>query len=81
MAGRIEQRLNELGISLPEARAPSANYLPYRKSGNQVFISGQVSAAGDEMIKGKIDRIGPVAPVRAIGPCSTKPPGSAPSAF
>lgn len=54
MAGRIEQRLKELGIDLPEARAPSANYVPYRRSGNQIFISGQVSAAGDEIIKGKI---------------------------
>ena len=54
MAGRIEQRLKELGIDLPEARAPSANYVPYRRSGNQIFVSGQVSAAGSEIIKGKI---------------------------
>ena len=54
MAGRIEQRLNELGITLPTARTPSANYLPFRKSGNQIFISGQVSAAGTEIIKGKV---------------------------
>ena len=54
MAGRIEQRLNELGIDLPEARAPSANYLPWRRSGNQIFISGQVSAAGGEIVTGKI---------------------------
>ena len=54
MAGRIEQRLSELGITLPTARAPSANYLPFRKSGNQVFISGQVSAAGGEIVKGRV---------------------------
>lgn len=54
MPGRIETRLKELGIDLPEARMPSANYVPWRRSGNQVFISGQVSAAGDQIIKGKI---------------------------
>lgn len=54
MPGRIEQRLKDLGIELPEARTPSANYVPWRRSGNQVFISGQVSAAGDQIIKGKI---------------------------
>lgn len=54
MAGRIEQRLKEIGIELPEARAPQANYVPWRRSGNQIFISGQVSAAGSESIKGKI---------------------------
>lgn len=54
MAGRIEARLKEIGIELPTARAPSANYVPFRISGKQVFISGQVSAAGDEIIKGKI---------------------------
>ena len=54
MPGRIETRLKELGIELPEARTPSANYVPWRRSGNQVFISGQVSAAGDQIIKGKI---------------------------
>lgn len=54
MAGQIEARLKELGIELPEARPPQANYLPWRRSGNQVFISGQISAVGDEIIKGKI---------------------------
>ncbi|MEX2453511.1 MAG: RidA family protein [Rhodospirillaceae bacterium] len=54
MAGRIDARLKELGIALPSARAPSANYLPFRISGNLVFISGQVSVAGDEMVKGKV---------------------------
>lgn len=42
MAGQIEARLTELGISLPKAAAPAANYVPYTISGNLVFVSGQV---------------------------------------
>jgi len=54
MAGKIEQRLAELGITLPEAPTPQANYVPFRRSGNQVFIAGQVSIAGDDRVVGKI---------------------------
>jgi enamine deaminase RidA (YjgF/YER057c/UK114 family) len=39
--GRIDQRLNELGITLPEAMKPVANYVPWVRTGNLVFISGQ----------------------------------------
>jgi len=42
VAGNVDARLNELGIELPEAAAPAANYVPYVVSGNQVFVSGQV---------------------------------------
>lgn len=38
----IETRLKELGIILPEAAAPVANYVPFVRSGNLVSISGQV---------------------------------------
>ena len=54
MAGRIEARLAELAITLPEASAPQANYVPYTISGNLVFISGQVAKLGDELISGKL---------------------------
>jgi len=54
MAGRIEERLSELGITLPDAPTPSANYVPFRRSGNQVFIAGQVSITSDECITGKV---------------------------
>jgi len=54
MTGRIDQRLAELGITLPDAPVPSANYVPYRRSGNQVFIAGQVSITGDESATGKV---------------------------
>ncbi|WP_373084453.1 RidA family protein [Sneathiella sp.] len=42
MAGKIEARLAELGIDVPAAAAPAANYVPYVVTGNLVFISGQV---------------------------------------
>ncbi len=54
MAGRIEARLTELGLTLPEGTAPQANYVPFTISGNLVFISGQVAKLGDELITGKL---------------------------
>lgn len=42
MAGRIEQRLVELGITLPTPAAPIANYVPFVVTGNLVVISGQI---------------------------------------
>ncbi len=37
-----EARLKELGINLPEPAGPVAVYVPYRVSGNQVFIAGNI---------------------------------------
>ena len=48
MAGKIETRLAELGIELPEAAAPVANYVPYVVSGNLVFVSGQITLLNGE---------------------------------
>ena len=42
MAGRIEARLQELGITLPAPAAPVANYIPYNVSGKLVVVSGQI---------------------------------------
>ncbi len=42
MAGEVDARLAELGIEVPEAAAPVANYVGYVRSGNMVFVSGQV---------------------------------------
>jgi enamine deaminase RidA (YjgF/YER057c/UK114 family) len=38
-----EQRLAELGLTLPEPRRPVANYVPFVRTGNLIHISGQVS--------------------------------------
>ncbi len=42
MAGEIDARLRELGIELPEAAAPVANYVPYVIDGKQLWVAGQV---------------------------------------
>ena len=44
MPGRVELKLAELGISLPTAMPPLANYVPYVVTGNLVAVSGQVPA-------------------------------------
>lgn len=42
MTGNIASRLEQMGVSLPAAVAPGANYVPTVRSGNLLFISGQV---------------------------------------
>ncbi len=42
MAGEVDARLAALGIEVPEAAAPVANYVGYVRSGDLVFVSGQV---------------------------------------
>ena len=54
MSGDFDQRLAELGLSLPDAPAPAANYVPYVVVGNTVYVSGQVSMNADGMLKGKV---------------------------
>lgn len=47
MAGKAEARLKEMGLELPSAPAPAANYVPYTISGNLLVISGQVTLGPD----------------------------------
>ncbi len=54
MSNRIDGRLKELGIELPEAPAPAANYVPFVISGALVFVSGQVSADSSGLICGRL---------------------------
>jgi enamine deaminase RidA (YjgF/YER057c/UK114 family) len=42
MNGHFEKRLAELGITLSPAPAAVANYVPFVRSGNLVFVSGQL---------------------------------------
>ena len=57
MAGAIDARLQELGIELPEAAAPAANYVPYVVSGNHVFVAGQITIHNGEIqYVGKLGR-------------------------
>lgn len=51
----IDARLAELGLSLPNAPAPAANYVPFVRVGNLLHVSGQVSQAADgSFIIGKV---------------------------
>ena len=49
-----EERLSELGITLPPAMKAVANYVPFVISGNQLFVSGQVSATPEGRITGRL---------------------------
>jgi enamine deaminase RidA (YjgF/YER057c/UK114 family) len=42
MAGSVEGKLKELGITLKEAPAPVANYVPFVRTGNMLVVSGQL---------------------------------------
>ena len=54
MPGPIETRLAELGLTLPDAPAPAANYVPFVRSGDLLFVSGQISQGPDGLIQGKL---------------------------
>lgn len=42
MTDTIEKRLSEMGVSLPVAAAPAANYLPFMQTGNLLLTAGQL---------------------------------------
>jgi len=55
MSQTIEQKLAELGITLPVPTAPLANYVPVVRTGNLLFVSGQVSIDGaGKIMTGKL---------------------------
>jgi enamine deaminase RidA (YjgF/YER057c/UK114 family) len=47
MAGTVEGKLRELGITLKEGPAPVANYVPYVRTGNMLVVSGQLCFDGE----------------------------------
>jgi enamine deaminase RidA (YjgF/YER057c/UK114 family) len=51
---KVESRLAELGIALPQPNAPVANYVPFVRSGSLVHISGQVSLDASGGIRGVV---------------------------
>jgi enamine deaminase RidA (YjgF/YER057c/UK114 family) len=55
MPGKIDQRLAELKLELPNPAAPVANYIPAVRTGNILFLSGQVSQwNGERRFIGKV---------------------------
>ena len=50
----VEERLKELGLELPSAATPMANYIPAVRSGNLVFLSGHGPLEKDRLITGKL---------------------------
>ena len=53
----VEDKIKELKIELPEAKAPVGNYVATKKVGNLLYISGQVSInSNGDLIKGKVGK-------------------------
>ena len=50
MGETIEKRLSDLGVILPAAAAPAANYLPFVRSGNLLFTSGQLPVRDGKLL-------------------------------
>ena len=50
MTSTIETRLKDLGITLPEAAAPAAAYVPFVQSGNLLFTSGQLPLENGKLV-------------------------------
>ncbi|GGA09948.1 hypothetical protein GCM10008018_64310 [Paenibacillus marchantiophytorum] len=54
---QIEQRLLELGITLPPSPEPRFTYIPCNQTGNLIYLSGQdCRINGDLMFEGKVGR-------------------------
>lgn len=51
-----EDRLSELGIELPTAPLPMANYVPFTVTGKLIFVSGQTPTVNGEVVAGILGR-------------------------
>lgn len=50
----IEQRLQTLGITLPPVAVPAAAYVPFVRTGNQIFLSGHIAKKDGQVWVGKL---------------------------
>ena len=53
---KYEKKLKSLGVILPNAPAPAANYLPFVKIDSLVYVSGQISSGPNGLIKGVLGK-------------------------
>lgn len=66
----IEQRLRDLGITLPPPRAPTFDYVPVVVEGGLAWVSGQIPWDGDRlMAKGRLGDALDVEAGRAVARC------------
>ena len=57
MPGRVAARLKEINVTLPDAPAPVANYVPAARAGNMLYVSGQIPLEGGKpQFVGKLGR-------------------------
>ena len=56
MAQKVEKNLQKLGIELPIAPSPAANYVPYVIVGKLLYVSGQISQDKNGLIIGKLGK-------------------------
>ncbi len=54
MGGTFEAKLAELGVTLVDAPAPAANYVPYVQQGQTLYVSGQISGTPQDPVTGKL---------------------------
>jgi len=55
MAGNVEQRLQSMGLALPDSCTPRGNFLPFRREGSLLFMAGQICEWN-----GAVPHVGPV---------------------
>jgi len=53
MTDRIDRKLEELGLSLPEAAAPVASYVPVVEAGGLLHVSGQLPFKNGQLMTGR----------------------------
>ncbi len=52
--GDFERKLGERGLTLPDAPAPAANYVPFVRSGTTLYVSGQIAQGPGGPIRGTL---------------------------